>query len=615
MTFALGETVGPYQLVEQLGQGGMATVFKAYHAALDRYVAIKVLHPAFMEDPNFLARFQREARVVARLEHPNIVPIYDFAEHQGRPYLVMKFIHGQTLKSYMADHQMSLGEIARIVEAVGDALAYAHQQDVLHRDIKPSNVMLANDGQIYLADFGLARIASSSTSSLTSDMMVGTPQYISPEQAQSKSNIDGRTDIYSFGVMLYEMLVGRVPFSADTPFAVIHDHIYTPLPMPRKINPRVPEGLERVLLKALAKDPDNRFATVTEMVTAFKMAVAGLDLSRIVLRNDLPPVSEWPPADRIQSRSEPLPAEPSDRTPTHPPAAPRQPVEKPAPPATSQPVPAPQPQTKPAGQSWLSPGRIGCCAGLAALVLVTVIAAAILLRQGSQRQAARATQTAAPVVQGAETTPQTAAVTPTAAADTPAVPSALPADVQQALNDALEAWQNGEMEQAAAAIRALYQATHDYPAQVSAVNQALESEDAWLLLCLYDYLNYDARPTAYTGARFDKLRMALYFAAEDTQAGPIFAEFQHQQLFAVPNLRHTLINGGDVSAAQSRINELLDNGPFVRRFPEILLLDAEFAIEVNDSERAQIRLTTLMNRKDVPEWVMALARELKNEIP
>ncbi|HIE38145.1 MAG TPA: serine/threonine protein kinase, partial [Anaerolineae bacterium] len=167
MPFATGENVGPYRIVEKLGQGGMATVFKAYHPALDRYVAIKVLHPAFREDPNFLTRFQREARIVAKLDHPNIVPIYDFSEHRGHPYLVMRFIEGQTLKTRLQDTPISLEEVQRVVEAVGDALAYAHRQGILHRDIKPSNIILAPEGQIYLTDFGLARMADVGESTLS----------------------------------------------------------------------------------------------------------------------------------------------------------------------------------------------------------------------------------------------------------------------------------------------------------------------------------------------------------------------------------------------------------------------------------------------------------------
>ncbi len=272
MPFAIGETVGPYQIVEQLGQGGMATVFKAYHASLDRYVALKVLHPNLYEDPTFTVRFQREAKLVAKIDHPNIVPVHDFAEHDRHPYLVMKFIEGGTLKERLGRGPLTSEEIGDVLESVGSALTYAHQQGILHRDIKPSNVLIATDGHVYLADFGLARLAQDGSSTFSSDSIMGTPQYISPEQAIGKKDLDEGTDIYSFGVMLYEMVVGQVPFNADTPFSIIFDHIYKPLPMPRTINPSVPESVEAVLVKALAKERADRYATVAEMVSAFRSA-------------------------------------------------------------------------------------------------------------------------------------------------------------------------------------------------------------------------------------------------------------------------------------------------------------------------------------------------------
>jgi serine/threonine protein kinase len=272
MSFNIGENVGPYRIIEQLGQGGMATVYKAYHASLDRYVALKVLHPAFHQDETFTARFQREARVVARLEHPNIVPVYDYSEHEMRPYLVMKYIEGDTLKARLNQGPLTSKEIEQVVNSVGSALAFAHKQGILHRDIKPSNVMIALDGVMYLADFGLARIAEAGESTMSSDSIMGTPQYISPEQAMGKKDLDAGTDIYSFGVMLYEMVVGQVPFSADTPFSIIHDHIYTPLPLPTKINPKVPESVQLVLLKALAKDRIDRYESVEDLMSAFKDA-------------------------------------------------------------------------------------------------------------------------------------------------------------------------------------------------------------------------------------------------------------------------------------------------------------------------------------------------------
>jgi len=308
MSFENGSNVGPYRIIEQLGQGGMATVYKAYHPALDRYVAIKVLHQAFKEDPNFLARFQREARVVAKIDHPNIVPVYDFSEHEGQPYLVMKFIEGKTLKARLQAGPLNKQEALAIIEAMGGALDYAHGLGILHRDIKPSNVLIEEDGDVYLADFGLARIAQRGTSTLSSDVMLGTPQYISPEQARGESNLDNGTDIYSFGVVLYEMVVGRVPFNADTPFSIIHDHIYTPLPLPHSLNPKVPQDVERVLLKALAKDRNDRFKTVGELVDAFNDAVTGKPLDMEDVR-----VEESTLALPEQAATEPPHAKPKRR--------------------------------------------------------------------------------------------------------------------------------------------------------------------------------------------------------------------------------------------------------------------------------------------------------------
>jgi tRNA A-37 threonylcarbamoyl transferase component Bud32/Flp pilus assembly protein TadD len=274
MGFTNGENVGPYRIITQLGSGGMATVYKAYHAGLDRYVAIKVMHQALKEDPNFLARFQREARIVAKLEHPHIVPVYDFNEHDGQPYLVMRFVEGETLKGCLRADKLTFPQVIDIMRPVCQALAYAHDQGVLHRDIKPSNVLITPQGDVFLTDFGLAKIAQTGESTLSQDMMVGTPQYISPEQAQGRPDLDVRTDIYSLGVVLYELLVGRVPFQADTPYAVVHDHIFSPLPMPRSLNPALPEPFERVLLKALAKERDDRYLAVNDLLDALEKAFA-----------------------------------------------------------------------------------------------------------------------------------------------------------------------------------------------------------------------------------------------------------------------------------------------------------------------------------------------------
>lgn len=275
MALTEGQMLGPYRVEQQLGSGGMATIYKAYHARLDRHVAIKMMHQAFLQDATFVARFEREAQIVARLEHPNIVPIFDFAEYENQPYLVMKYIEGRTLKGLIerADG-LPLSEIRRILPLLAAALDYAHRQGVLHRDIKPSNIILDKDGTPYLTDFGLARLAQLGESTLSSDVLLGTPHYISPEQAQGQRDLTHQTDLYSFGVVIYELLVGRVPFSADTPFAVIHDHIYRPLPLPSSINPEIPAAVEAVLLRALAKTPADRYPSATALVAALLDALS-----------------------------------------------------------------------------------------------------------------------------------------------------------------------------------------------------------------------------------------------------------------------------------------------------------------------------------------------------
>jgi len=195
MSFANGESVGPYRIISQLGSGGMATVYKAYHASLDRYVAIKVMHQALKQDPSFLGRFQREARIVARLEHPHIVPVYDFSEHEGQPYLVMRFVEGETLKARLQAKRSSLAQALELLRPVCQALSYAHEQGGLHRDIKPSNVLITPQNGVFLTDFGLARIAQAGGSTLSEDMLVGTPLYISPEQSKGQSDLDSCTDV------------------------------------------------------------------------------------------------------------------------------------------------------------------------------------------------------------------------------------------------------------------------------------------------------------------------------------------------------------------------------------------------------------------------------------
>lgn len=281
MSFVIGKTIGPYEIREQLGQGGMATVYKAYHPDLDRYVAIKVIDASLAEEKDFIERFKREARVIAKFDNHHIVPVYDLGQYKGQPFYVLKMIDGQTLRERMRASPLSSSEILEVVQAVGDALQYAHKCGVLHRDIKPSNVMIARDGKIYLTDFGLAKIIES-TSSLTGEKILGTPHYISPEQAQNTEKIDEGTDIYSFGVMIYEMVVGCLPYDGKTAFSIIEDHIRTPPPSPTSIKPDLSRDVEAVILKAMAKKRSDRFESIASLVKEFEKAwVAHTDLKTI----------------------------------------------------------------------------------------------------------------------------------------------------------------------------------------------------------------------------------------------------------------------------------------------------------------------------------------------
>lgn len=265
-----------YTIEDPVGRGGMATVYKAYHERLDRHVAIKLMHKIFLQDDDFMARFQREARIVAKLDHPAIVPIYDYNEHQAAPYLVMKYVDGMTLKKRYIKKGLTLGEIETFLTSVAAGLDYAHDRGILHRDMKPSNILIEDStDQAYITDFGLARIVEAGASTISHDMMLGTPYYISPEQAQGSKDLDHRTDVYSLGVILYELLTGRVPFQADTPYAIVHGHIYTQPETPSNINPDITPALDAVIEKALEKDREKRYPSAGALMAAFSEAIVG----------------------------------------------------------------------------------------------------------------------------------------------------------------------------------------------------------------------------------------------------------------------------------------------------------------------------------------------------
>ena len=287
-----GKTLGKYRILEALGRGGMARVYRAYHPQLDRYVAVKVLRSELMEDEAFEdtpsgdetwhARFQREAQSVAALRHANIVQVFDFDVQDDVYYMVMELLEGDTLKTRLNDYrvrgeQMAWGEIVRIMLDLLDGLAYAHSERMIHRDIKPANILLSRRGQAVLGDFGIAHIIGGTRYTISGALM-GTLHYMAPEQGM-QGLCDARSDIYSLGIVFYEMLTQRTPFDADTPLAILMKHVNDPLPLPRRINPEIPEPFERIVFKSLAKKPEERYQSAAEMAQALRAAAEEAEIA------------------------------------------------------------------------------------------------------------------------------------------------------------------------------------------------------------------------------------------------------------------------------------------------------------------------------------------------
>ncbi len=304
----VGQNIGPYTIVAKIGHGGMSEVYKGFHPALRRYVAIKVLGAALQADPALGQRFQREAQAIAALRHPNIVQVYDFGVYAGGHYMAMEYIEGTDLRAEI-DRRKQEGrrftneEILHILGQVAEALDYAHQRGIIHRDVKPGNILLTQDGQAILGDFGLAMLQDR-TSQLSIGQSFGTPEYIAPEQALDSRAARPQSDIYSLGGVLYEMVTGHLPFEAESALSLALKHVSEePIP-PRTYVPELPRAVEMVILKALAKEPEQRFPTARALIAALSQAWTGLvldDTASTLTKPGaiLPPAPPPPPTDLV----------------------------------------------------------------------------------------------------------------------------------------------------------------------------------------------------------------------------------------------------------------------------------------------------------------------------
>jgi serine/threonine-protein kinase len=267
------EKIDRYQMISELGRGGMATVYKAHDPLFARDVAVKILPREFLHDPLFRQRFEREARTIAALEHHAIVPVYDVGESNGQPFLVMRYMPGGSLAEKIRAGALPRNEVLEIMDRIGSAVDYAHKKGVIHRDLKPANILFDNNGQAYLSDFGIAKI-SQAQSGLTGDNLIGTPAYMSPEQVTGIAELDGRSDIYALGAILFEALTGTTPFSAPTPIALALKQVQEPVPNVRALNASLPESYNNVVQKAMAKNRDDRFATGSALSVALRQTVS-----------------------------------------------------------------------------------------------------------------------------------------------------------------------------------------------------------------------------------------------------------------------------------------------------------------------------------------------------
>lgn len=299
MVSLIGQKLGQYEVTELLGQGGMATVYKAHQSSIDRYVAIKVLPPHAALDEQFIERFQLEAKTIGSLQHPHILPLYDYGTQDDILYLVMAYVEGGSLEDILEDREtLTVRRIEKILREIASALDYANRRGVIHRDVKPANILIDGEGHALLADFGIVKMMGNDAN-LTGTGVVGTPAYIAPEQGQGEINIDGRADLYSLACVVYEMLSGLQPFRAETMMKVVLQHITEPPPSLLEVTPDLPPAVDDVMKTAMAKNPDDRYDTAVDFAEALTHALHGSEESLLAAKAEVPLDSPPPPSQQV----------------------------------------------------------------------------------------------------------------------------------------------------------------------------------------------------------------------------------------------------------------------------------------------------------------------------